>query len=123
MNANERGQQTVELAQHAPDIAIATLRGEHDLDSRAELDGALTRGSEHSFLLVDLSECGFLDSTVIGLLVVTCQRMWERDGRLELVVPAEAAALQRVMEIAGLTTFLTIHETRSEGIAAMEAAG
>ena len=81
---------------------------------RAELADELARASEHPYLLVDLGECAFIDSTVIGLLVMTCQRMWERDGRLELVIPREATVLRRVLKIAGLTTFLTIHETRDE---------
>jgi hypothetical protein len=57
---------------------------------------------------------------VIALLVATCQRMWERDRRLELVVPDDASAIRRVITIAGLTTFLTIHETRAAAIAGVQ---
>jgi anti-anti-sigma factor len=112
---------TVQVEIVAPGIAIATLRGEHDLDSRAELAGELARASEHHHLLVDLGECAFIDSTVMSLLIVTCQRMWERDRRLELVIPAEAEVIQRVLKIAGLTTFLTIHQTREEALACAQA--
>ncbi|MDX6630107.1 MAG: hypothetical protein QOH00_2353 [Gaiellales bacterium] len=56
---------------------------------------------------------------MLGLLVATCQRMWERDGRLELVVQLEISAIQRVIKIAGITTFLTIHETRDEALASL----
>ena len=104
----------------SPGIAIATLRGEHDLDSQAELARELARASKHHHLLVDLGECAFIDSTVMSLLVVTCQRMWERDRRLELVIPREAATIRRVLKIAGLTTFLTIHETRGEALAGVQ---
>jgi anti-anti-sigma factor len=111
------GRPTVEVEIVSPEIAIATLRGEHDRGSQAELGDELARASEHHYLLVDLGECAFVDSTVMGLLVVTCQRMWERDRRLELVIPREAATIRRVLKIAGLTTFLTIHETRGEALA------
>jgi anti-anti-sigma factor len=117
---DRNGRPTVEVEMASPDIAIATLRGEHDLGSQAELSDALERASQHPYLLVDLGECAFVDSTVMGLLVVTCQRMWERDRRLELVIPRDAAAIQRVMKIAGLTSFLSIHATRSEALAGMQ---
>jgi hypothetical protein len=58
---------------------------------------------------------------VIGLIVATCQRMWEQDRRLELVIPRESETIQRVMKIAGLTTFLTIHATRAEALASLQA--
>jgi anti-anti-sigma factor len=111
---------TVEVEIVSPDIGIATLCGEHDLGSKAELAEALARASEHRCLLVDLGECTFLDSTVLALLVATCQRMWEQDRRLELVIPDDASAIRRVITIAGLTTFLTIHEFRAAAIAGMQ---
>ncbi|MDP9257295.1 MAG: STAS domain-containing protein [Actinomycetota bacterium] len=114
---------TIRLELYAPDVAIATLTGEHDLASKAELTDVLARASAQRYVLVDLSECAFMDSTVLSLLVLTCQSQWERDGRLELVIPRETSAIQRVMTIAGLTTFLTIHETRDEGLASLQADG
>jgi anti-anti-sigma factor len=122
MTENDRTRRpTVSLELHGPDVAIATLRGEHDLDSKAELADVLRRASAQRYVLVDLSECTFIDSTVLGLLVVTCQRMWEQDGRLELVIPDETSAVRRVIKVAGLSTFLTIHRTRDEGLAGMHA--
>jgi anti-anti-sigma factor len=122
MDENGRGRRpTVEVETVAPDIGIATLRGEHDLATKAALIDALARASEHNRLLVDLGACTFLDSTVIGLIVSTCQRMWERDRRLELVIPPEAEAIRRVVRVAGLATFLTIHATRAEALADMQA--
>jgi anti-anti-sigma factor len=121
MEENGRARRpTVEVESVSPDIAVATLRGEHDLSSKAELAGALACASEHRCLLVDLGGCTFLDSTVLALLVATCQRMWERDQRLELVIPEEASAIRRVITIAGLATFLKIHETRAAAIADMQ---
>jgi anti-anti-sigma factor len=121
MDENERGRRpTVEVESVASDIGIATLRGEHDLATRAALSDALARASEHSCLLVDLGACTFLDSTVIGLIVATCQRMWEQDRRLELVIPSEAEPIHRVMKVAGLTTFVTIHATRSEALETLQ---
>jgi anti-anti-sigma factor len=115
------GRPTVDVETASPEIAIATLRGKHDLNSQAELADELARASKYPYLLVDLGECAFLDSTVMGLLVMMSQRMWERDCRLELVIPREATVLRRVLTVAGLTTFLTIHETRDDALAAVQA--
>jgi anti-anti-sigma factor len=121
MEENGRARRpTVEVESVSPDIAVATLRGEHDLSSKAALAEALVCASEHRCLLVDLGECTFLDSTVLALLVATCQRMWEQDRRLELVIPDDASAISRVITVAGLTTFLTIHEDRAAAIAGMQ---
>jgi anti-anti-sigma factor len=121
MDESERGRRpAVEVESVASDIGIATLRGEHDLATTATLSDALARASAHTCLLVDLGECTFLDSTVIGLIVATCQRMWERDRRLELVIPREAEVIHRAMRVAGLTTFVTIHATRTEALAILQ---
>jgi hypothetical protein len=48
------------------------------------------------------------------------QRLDERHGHLALVIPADAAALQRVTKITCLGTVLPIHERRAAGIAGFE---
>jgi anti-anti-sigma factor len=112
---------TVVLELHAPTVAIVTLRGEHDLSTRAEISAALARVDGGANVLVDLAECSFIDSSVIGALVAAFQRFAEQGRRLELAIPPEAAAIQRVAKVAGLTTFLTIHDTRSAGLASVSA--
>ncbi len=98
-----------------------SLRGEHDLATRSAIDDALARAGAESDVLVDLSECCFIDSTVIGALLLAFQSFGERGRRLELAIPPGAAAIQRVATVAGLTTFLTIHETRAAGLESMSA--
>jgi anti-anti-sigma factor len=109
----------VELTTEASGVVVVTLRGEHDLDSRAALSGALARAGERANVLVDLSHCTFVDSSVIGVLVAAHQAQVERGRRLELVIPADAGALLRVTQIAGLATFMVIHETRDAGLASV----
>jgi hypothetical protein len=57
---------------------------------------------------------------VIGALVLAYQVQNERGRRLELTIPPGATTIRRVAKIAGLTTFLSIHETRSAGIASFQ---
>jgi anti-anti-sigma factor len=112
---------TVALERIAPAVAIVTLCGEHDLTTRAAIADALERAGDESNVLVDLSECSFIDSTVIGVLVLAFQSFSEQGRRLELAIPPGAAAIQRVAKVAGLTTFLSIHETRSAGLESISA--
>jgi len=112
---------TVALERHTPTVAVVTLRGEHDLTSRAAVAEALARAGDGSDVLVDLSECTFIDSTVIGVLVFAFRASGERGHRFELAIPPTAVAIQRISKVAGLTTFLSIHETRRAGLASLSA--
>jgi anti-anti-sigma factor len=121
MPANSPRPTAIAVERHAPGVVLVTLRGEHDLNTRLELGEALARAGEESSVLVDLSECDFIDSTVIGALVVGFQTVSERGRRFELTIPADAKAVQRVVQVAGLATFLTIHETLEAGLASISA--
>ena len=51
-----------------PGIAVVALFGEHDLSGKQRLSDALAKASVRRDVLVDLSACTFLDSSVIGTL-------------------------------------------------------
>jgi anti-anti-sigma factor len=109
----------VQVTTDAPGAVVVTLRGEHDLGSRAAVADALARAGERANVLVDLSECSFIDSTIIGVLLAAFQAQSERGARLELTIPPEAQPIHRVAQIAGLPTFMVIHETRIAGLASI----
>ncbi len=115
----ERG--TVEVEFHPqPGVAVVAVRGEHDLRTKAALAEALERASAQRNVLVDLSECSFMDSSVIGALLVASKRLEERDGRLEVVIAPEAHTVHRAAELTGLAAFLPIHATRSAALASIQ---
>jgi anti-anti-sigma factor len=88
--------------------AVVELGGEHDLATSTAILAALAPLSGD--VLVDLSECVFIDSVVIGVLLDK-QRELEREGyRLELVLPPERVQLARIVEVVGLRNLLTVHE-------------
>jgi anti-sigma B factor antagonist len=113
---------SVEVETCAPGAIVVTLRGEHDLNTRGAFSDALESAGGEADVLVDLSACSFIDSTMIGALVLAFQTRSERGHRIELTIPAAAHAIQRVAKVAGLTTFMTIHETREEGLASIRGA-
>ena len=85
-------------AARAPQYAaLVSLRGEHDLATSSALRDALQ--SLFGDVLVDLSECTFVDSTVIGSLIATAQELQREGHQLSIVVPPENANIARTLEI------------------------
>jgi anti-anti-sigma factor len=88
--------------------AIVSLRGEHDMDSNAEIRRALD--SIDGDVLLDLSACGFMDSSVIGTLLRMSQQRASAGHRLELVVPPSNRIITRTIEVASLRELVTVHD-------------
>ncbi|HEY1478595.1 MAG TPA: STAS domain-containing protein [Gaiellales bacterium] len=80
--------------------AILRLRGEHDLASADELETAIAtvRGS----ILVDLSGCEFLDSSVLRVLFDKHAALRPAGHHVELIAPRENLAVTRILELSGL---------------------
>ena len=88
-------------------VAVVALRGEHDLASRDELAAALERaGAAVPLVVVDLSECAFIDSTVIAVIVTACARVQAEGRRLALVIPQTGGIVARTAELSGLRSLV-----------------
>ena len=88
---------------------------EHDLATREAVRVALA--SRCGNLLVDLSECSFIGSTVIGTIVEAAQRL-ARDGyRLELVLPPADSQVGKTLALVGIHELLHVREGLSYDIA------
>ena len=63
-------------------VALVALVGDHDISTSHEVRRALseTRGAE--LVVVDLGDCTFVDSTVLGVLVTASKRVAASGGRL-----------------------------------------
>jgi anti-anti-sigma factor len=110
---------TVAFERPAPGAAVVALRGEHDLTTKSDLAEALARAGDGADVLVDVSDCEFLDSTIIGVLVAAFHAQTAAGRRLELAIPESAAQARRVAAIAGLASFLVVHDSREAGIASV----
>jgi anti-sigma B factor antagonist len=120
--ANQDTRPSLEVSYHPLGIGIVKLRGEHDLSGKPALAKALDGASRQTNVLVDLSECSFIDSTIIGVLVLASKTLTDGGGRCEFIIPPEASIVHRVAHIAGLDQILVIHETHSAGIATFQPA-
>jgi anti-anti-sigma factor len=113
-------QPTTEIEIHSAAACIVTLRGEHDASTSEAVTMALTLARGYSNLLVDLAGCHFVDSSVINALLLAAKRAREGGGAVELVVPTNATAVRRTLEIANVQMVLPFHATRAEGIESIE---
>jgi anti-sigma B factor antagonist len=110
----------VEVEFRPPGIALVKLRGEHDIASKQHLTEALATASAQLNVLVDLSECTFMDSTVIATFFCACEMLKQRGGRLELVIPQAATTVQNVAKLTALDKILPIHETQRAAVASFQ---
>jgi anti-anti-sigma factor len=91
---------------------VVRLQGEHDVSSRGALHDAL--GSVRGDVLLDLSECSFIDASVIGVVV---ERAIDglRDGhRLEVRVAAVPSIVNRVLDAVGMRDYVRVESMISD---------
>jgi anti-sigma B factor antagonist len=105
-------------------VRLIAVRGELDLSSAPDLEPALEEAvaAGDASVLIDLSECEFMDSTGIALIVRAWQRIdgaagGEGDGRL--VICCGNQQVGRVLEITGLEHSISIHANRERALAAL----
>jgi anti-anti-sigma factor len=113
---------TIEVEIQSEETAIVVLHGEHDMATTTEISIALAVAAGCPSILVDVSDCTFIDSTVIGVMLRAAVDARGRAGVLEVVVPRDSSA-RRGLEIAGVDHLLKFHETREAGIARLDAIG
>jgi stage II sporulation protein AA (anti-sigma F factor antagonist) len=102
-------------------VRTISVRGELDLSTAPELEGPLNQALENDegSLLIDLSQCEFIDSTGIALIVRAWQHLDSgKNGRV-LVLCTENNQVRRVLEITGLELSIPVHGTRDEALAAL----
>jgi anti-anti-sigma regulatory factor len=73
-------------------------------------------------LLVDLTNCSFIDATVTHALLTDAGRRRASRASLELVVPRDSSHVRRILEVTGAIEALPIHENRSAGLGALSSA-
>ena len=82
------------------------------LDFKSEIDEEIQQGQHN--ILVDLSECEFLDSTFIGVLVVTWKKLKSKGGKLKLVKPGYFA--KSVFYLSGTIEIFETYESVQEAL-------
>jgi anti-anti-sigma factor len=99
-------------------VAVVELLGEHGIGQSDMVRDALeVAARRRRNVLVDLSHCGFVDSTIVKTLLHGCARVDAFGGRFALVVPAAAERVTRVAEIMGLRELFPLYTTLDSALA------
>ena len=91
-------------------IARATIL--EALEFKNVLDEDIREGNHN--IIIDLSKCEFLDSTFIGVLVVTWKKVKALGGRLKLVKPGNFA--KSVFHLTGAIEIFETHSSIEEAL-------
>ena len=92
--------------------AVLRLRGELDVSSSPALEDELSRLGGASMIVLDLSDLEFIDSTGLGVLVKSHQRVRDEGGRLAIV--EGSGQVKRLLELTGLDQQLTLVASADE---------
>jgi anti-sigma B factor antagonist len=111
---------TASAAQSDDGVRVISVRGELDLSTAPELEGPLEEAvsAADASVLIDLSECEFIDSTGIALIVRAWQRL-DGDGENKVVICSANEQVRRVLEITGLELSIAIHGNRDDALTAL----
>lgn len=104
-------------------VLAFAVKGELDLNTAPELDSPLERvvaDSGDASVLIDLSNCEFIDSTGIALIVRAWQRV-DRDaggeGGGRLVICCSDDQVKRLLKITGVEASISMHGDRESALA------
>jgi anti-sigma B factor antagonist len=100
---------------------VLELEGEFDLSSapevRAALDRAVDQGTRR--IVVDMLECGFVDSTGLGVLLHTAKRI-EGEGGMAIACIDEQ--IRRLLGLTMIDRTIPVFATREDALADVGAA-
>ena len=81
---------------------------------------ALAAASERPHVLVDVSDCTFIDSTVIAVLFAAHRQQVMRNQRPELILTNGADTVERILTLTRVDLIVTVHETRGAALAGLQ---
>lgn len=103
-------------------VEVLSVRGELDLATAPQLREVLEDGiADDAPVLINLSDCEFIDSTGIAVIVRAWQQRQGADG-----LPQEASSLalcapdkqvSRLLDVTGVGTSISVFEDCNDGIA------
>ena len=86
---------------------------------RVPLRETIERGT--SAVMIDMSDCGFIDSTGLGVIVEAWKDLQARNGdAAALAICCPAAEVRRVLEVTGLDQAIEIRDSREDALAILK---
>lgn len=105
-------------------VHVLAVRGELDLDTAGELRRRLaSHDGRARATVIDLSECGFIDSTGIGLLVRAWRRASEDGGAGIAIVAAPESQVRRTLRLTNVDSTIPVVGSPEAALGALETGG
>jgi anti-anti-sigma factor len=105
-------------------VRVVSIDGELDLSTAPQLEEKL-EGDDSASLLIDLSGCEFIDSTGIGLIVRTWQRLdadRDENARSRFALCGLSDQVRRLLQITGLESSIETYRGRDEALRGLDGA-
>ena len=101
-----------------PSGTILSLLDRVDFGARATFKEAVEKAQKDQcqHLIVDLGDVTFMDSSALGLLVVTYQNFKRSKSKLSLLRPQ--GYVRQVLDLANIGNMITIYDEESEAVSA-----
>lgn len=89
--------------------------GTHSIAFKSEIESQIESSQN---LIIDLQNVPLMDSSALGIVVATLQKLRKIDGKLILIGPQKAVA--NVLKVTRLDTVLEIYDDESSAISAFD---
>jgi anti-anti-sigma factor len=97
-----------------PNAEVLHVFGDADIATASELENSINGIDSSLPLIVDLSECRFIDTTAISVLI----RAFKRIGDLLRIIVAPQSHVERVLKITHLPAIMSVTTSLEESLAA-----
>ncbi len=121
-SADDTGCFALEIVAHEPALILA-VQGELDIGSVAECRAriqATLAVAAHCRIIVDLSQCTYVDSLGLGVFLSLMKAAEQGDGQVVFACPAPQ--IRRLLELTHLARIMTIADTQEQAQALVAAA-
>jgi anti-sigma B factor antagonist len=87
-------------------VVVLTLTGDHDLATKPQLVAELAGVGPDAALIIDLTRCTFVDSSIIGAILGA-----RLPGlpRVSLILPGDTSYVHRALSVVGVRDLLPVH--------------
>jgi|SRR3954467_9717940 anti-anti-sigma factor len=117
----EREPNRVEIATRSLSLATVHVIGEHDLSQHMRLRDALDlAAARRRNLVVDLSQCAFIDSMLLRLLLYAQGEVSSDGGRFAVVVPADEGPVASMADMIDLVGLVPLYTSLQAAVADVE---
>jgi anti-anti-sigma factor len=111
----------LEIISATDEVAVVALIGEHDMGRYEPLKAALARAAIRApNVVVDLTQCAFIDSTTLTLLLHADDVMTRDSRGFAVVIPAHEGSVSRLAELVRLAEMLSTHPSLEAAMASFK---